>query len=70
MVGIPSWYAGCAIPGYPAVYTRMTAFEDWLTPIYEDRDPKRSKCNYRVHKDVLNYNTYFLDVFAISISSI
>ncbi|XP_072028166.1 uncharacterized protein [Amphiura filiformis] len=41
MVGIPSWYAGCAQPGFPAVYTRMTAFEDWLEPIYEDRDPTR-----------------------------
>ena len=29
-VGIVSWSVGCAHPDYPAVYTRMSHYADWI----------------------------------------
>lgn len=33
LVGVPSLSRGCAVENVPAVYMRMTAFEDWINDV-------------------------------------
>ena len=30
LVGLPSYAAGCARPNFPGVYTRVTAYQEWI----------------------------------------
>ncbi|MDB4976437.1 MAG: serine protease 27-like [Myxococcaceae bacterium] len=42
LVGVTSWGAGCAWPGYYGVYTRVSSYRDWLLGCMSD--PESSAC--------------------------
>ena len=44
MAGIVSFGAGCEADDPPGVYTRVTAFEDWIRPVYEGGEVEGSFC--------------------------
>ena len=43
LVGVISWGEECAVENKPRVMTRITAFEEWIAPIYTGGEPDKSK---------------------------
>nr|CAD7456460.1 unnamed protein product [Timema tahoe] len=40
LVGVTSWGKGCAYPGYPAVFTKVSAFGRWVASVTEGEVPE------------------------------
>ena len=41
---MPSWSKGCADPGIPAVYTRISYFVDWIGDVMNDTYSGKTDC--------------------------
>ena len=54
LTGVVSVGRGCALPGYPGVYTRVTSFMDWIKSNMEERNkgtiPKLLIINFCLEK--------------------
>ena len=61
LTGVVSVGRGCALPGYPGVYTRVTSFMDWIKSNMEDSFKYKFKGT--IDSKLLNFCLEKIDIF-------